>query len=140
MTSRAAFNKEIFQFNEDITHASISQWRREGQRNRLKELKTILIEIEKADSKNQVNKAVEQCREILQKYPDRKCLIANFEMGSDTKTLSTVVNQIRTQNTDVAMMLFSVDHATDKFVCLANVPEVSALASARHDARLPPFF
>jgi len=82
---RSAFNKEIFEFNENISHANISQWRREAQRNNLKELKTILIELDKADSKNQINKAVEQCREILTKYPARKCLIANFEMGNDTK-------------------------------------------------------
>lgn len=90
----------------------------------MKELKTILIGLEKADAKNQVSKAVEQCRDILTKYPDRKCLIANFEMGNDTKNLSTVINQLRTQSPDVAIMLFSVDHATDKFVCLANVSEV----------------
>jgi hypothetical protein len=123
-SSRLAFNKEIFQFNEDISHANISQWHREAQRNHLKELKTILIELDKADSKNQINKAVEQCREILTKYPDRKCLIANFEMGNDTKNLSTVINQIRTHSTDVAIMLFSIDHTTDKFVCLANVSDV----------------
>jgi hypothetical protein len=45
-------------------------------------------------------------------------------MGNDTKNLSTVINQIRTQSTDVAIMLFSVDHTTDKFVCLANVSDV----------------
>lgn len=90
----------------------------------MKELKTILIGLEKADSKNQVTKAVEQCRDILTKYPDRKCLIANFEMGNDTKTLSTVVNELRKQSSDIAIMLFSVDHSTDKFVCLANVSEV----------------
>lgn len=123
-STRTAFNKEIFQFEEDITRTNISQWRREGQRNRLKELKTILIGLEKADAKNQVTKAVEQCREILGKYPDRKCLIANFEMGNDAKNLSTVVNELRKQSPDVAIMLFSVDHATDKFVCLANVSEV----------------
>jgi hypothetical protein len=127
VSSRSTFNKEIFQFNEDISHANISQWRREAQRNHLKELKTILIELDKADSKNQINKAVEQCRDILTKYPDRKCLIANFEMGNDTKTLSTVINQIRTQSADVAIMLFSIDHATDKFVCLANVSDVCIL-------------
>ncbi len=87
-------------------------------------MKTILIDLDKADSKNQITKAVEQCRNILTKYPDRKCLIANFEMGNDTKTLSTVINQIRTQSSDIAIMLFSVDHTTDKFVCLANVSEV----------------
>ncbi|CAF0774578.1 unnamed protein product [Adineta steineri] len=123
MSSRLSFNKEIFQFNEDVTHAHMSQWRREGLRNQLKDLKTILIELDRADSKNQINKAVEQCRDILTKYPDRKCLIANFEMGNDTKNLSTVINQIRTQATDVAIMLFSIDHATDKFVCLANVSD-----------------
>ncbi|CAF2499263.1 unnamed protein product [Rotaria sp. Silwood2] len=124
ISSRLTFNKEIFQFNENISQANISQWRREYQRNQLKELKTILIELDKADSKNQITKAVEQCRDILTKYPDRKCLIANFEMGNDTKNLSTVINQIRTQSTDVAIMLFSVDHETDKFVCLANVSDV----------------
>ena len=118
------FNKEIFQFDENISRASISQWRREAQRNRLKELKTKLIELQKADSKNQINQAVEQCRSILAQYPDRKCLIANFEMGNDTKNLSTVINQIRSQATDIAIMLFSVDHTTDKFVCLANVSDV----------------
>jgi hypothetical protein len=45
-------------------------------------------------------------------------------MGNDTKTLSTVINQIRTQSADVAIMLFSIDHTTDKFVCLANVSDV----------------
>ncbi|CAF1202456.1 unnamed protein product [Adineta ricciae] len=123
MSSRLTFNKEIFQFDKDISQANISQWRREGQRNRLKELKTILVEIEKADNKNQIHKATEECRSVLTKYPDRKCLIANFEMGNDTKNLSTVVNEVRKQNTDVAIMLFSVDHATKKFVCLANVPD-----------------
>ena len=93
----------------------------------MKELKTILIGLEKADSKNQVTKAVEQCRDILTKYPDRKCLIANFEMGNDTKTLSTVVNELRKQSSDIAIMLFSVDHGTDKFVCLANVSEVGEM-------------
>ena len=126
--SRAVFNKEIFQFNEDISHANISQWRRESQRNQLKELKTILIELDKAEGRNQINKAVEQCREILTKYPDRKCLIANFEMGNDTKNLSTVINQIRTQSTEIAVMLFSTDHATEKFVCLANVSDVRILS------------
>ena len=82
------------------------------------------MEMDKADSKNQVSKAVEQCRDILTKYPDRKCLIANFEMGNDTKNLTTVINQIRTYSTEIAVMLFSVDHATDKFVCLANVSDV----------------
>jgi Tfp pilus assembly ATPase PilU len=90
-------------------------------------LKSILIELDRADSKKQINLAVEQCREILTKYPDRKCLIANFEMGNDTKNLSTVINQIRTQTADVAIMLFSVDHTTDKFVCLANVSDVCRL-------------
>ena len=82
------------------------------------------MEMDKADSKNQISKAVEQCREILTKYPDRKCLIANFEMGNDTKNLSTVINQIRTHSSEVAVMLFSIDHETDKFVCLANVSDV----------------
>ena len=122
--SRLAFNKEIFQFNDDISHASISQWRRESQRNQLKDLKGILTELDKADSKNQIGKAVDQCRDILTKYPDRKCLIANFDMGNDTKNLSTVINQIRTQTTEIAIMLFSIDHATDKFVCLASVSDV----------------
>jgi len=45
-------------------------------------------------------------------------------MGNDTKNLSTVINQIRTHSTDVAIMLFSIDHTTDKFVCLANVSDV----------------
>lgn len=130
-SSRSAFNKEIFQINETISQANISQWRRETQRNQLKDLKTILIDLDKADSKNQINKAVEQCREILTKYPDRKCLIANFEMGNDTKILSTVVNQIRTHATDVAIMLFSIDHSTDKFVCLANVSDVCTLRKAK---------
>jgi hypothetical protein len=118
-------NKEIFQFGEDITKAHLSQWRREAQRNQLKELKTFLIELDKTDSKNQIGKAVEQCREILTKYPDRKCLIANFEMGNETRNLTAVVNQIRSLSSDVAILLFSVDHATNKFVCLANVSEVS---------------
>lgn len=122
-TVRATFKKEIDQFNKDISHANISQWRRESQRNQLEQLKNKLIEADKADSKNQINKAVEQCRDILTKYPDRKCLIANFEMGNDTKNLSTVINQVRTQSTEVAIMLFSIDPSTDKFVCLANVPD-----------------
>lgn len=45
-------------------------------------------------------------------------------MGNDTKNLSTVINQVRTQANDVAIMLFSVDPETDKFVCLANVSDV----------------
>jgi DNA mismatch repair ATPase MutS len=122
--SRLEFNKEIFQFNDDISHASMSQWRREWQRNQLKDLKAILMELDKADSKNQITKAVEQCRTILTKYPDRKCLIANFDMGNDTKNLSTVINQLRTQTNDIAVMLFSIDHSTEKFVCLANVSDV----------------
>ncbi|CAM2702879.1 unnamed protein product [Rotaria socialis] len=123
VSSRLTFNKEIFDFNENISHANISQWRREAQRNQLKELKSILIELDKADVKNQIKHAVDACREILTKYPDRKCLIANFEMGNDTKNLSTVINQVRTQANDVAIMLFSVDHETEKFVCLANVAD-----------------
>jgi len=45
-------------------------------------------------------------------------------MGNDTKNLSTIVNQVRTISPDVAIMLFSVDHTSNKFVCLANVSEV----------------
>jgi hypothetical protein len=45
-------------------------------------------------------------------------------MGNDTKHLSTVVNQLRTHSQDIAIMLFSTDHTTDKFVCLANVSDV----------------
>jgi hypothetical protein len=48
-------------------------------------------------------------------------------MGNDTKNLSTIINQIRTQSPDIAIMLFSVDHTTDKFVCLANVSDVCKL-------------
>lgn len=52
-------------------------------------------------------------------------------MGNDTKNLSTVINQIRTQSSDVAIMLFSVDHTTDKFVCLANVSDVCIMKDTK---------
>jgi len=117
------FNKEILLFNDEITHAHISQWRRESLRQLLTDMKRKLMELEKADNKNLITKAFEQCKDILVKYPDRKCLIGNFQMGSDTKQLSVIVNQIRTVSPDVAIMLFSLDTNTNKFVCLANVPD-----------------
>lgn len=128
-TTRAELSKEIFNFNQKISEANLSQWRREWQRKQLQDLKNILIELNKNDTKNQINEAVDDCRKILEKYPDRHCLIANFEMGNDTKNLSTVVNEVRKISKDVAVMLFSVDRETDKFVCLANVSDVSRLES-----------
>jgi len=122
-TTRAELSKEIFNFNQKISEANLSQWRREWQRKQLQDLKNILIELNKNDTKNLINEAVEECRKVLDKYPDRHCLIANFEMGNDTKNLSTVVNEVRKISKDVAVMLFSVDRETDKFVCLANVSD-----------------
>jgi len=40
------------------------------------------------------------------------------------KNLSTVINQIRSQSSNIAIMLFSIDHTINKFVCLANVSDI----------------
>eukprot|EP00057_Strongylocentrotus_purpuratus_P024795 XP_011679269.1 PREDICTED: LOW QUALITY PROTEIN: alanine--tRNA ligase, cytoplasmic [Strongylocentrotus purpuratus] len=116
-------SKAVYELGNDLNVAIVPQWRKDTMRNRLKELKKCLDDMDKAKKAEVMQKTKEAANEIIASNPDVPFLVARLEAGSNSKALDAALKEFKSKSPKTSAMLFSVDQEANKIVCLAQVPK-----------------
>ncbi|KAL1124225.1 hypothetical protein AAG570_001995, partial [Ranatra chinensis] len=115
--------KSIVELNSDISQAVIPYWKKEDLRSVLKELKKKLDSEERAGKTGQMTEATEKAKQLAADNKQKLVLVAQLEVGSNTKALDSALKQIKLLMPETAAMFFSVDAEANKIFCLCSVPK-----------------
>ena len=122
-----SFAKQIYALNETISQSQIAHWRKDKFRQDLDALRKTLTDIEKAIKAKLLVNALDECKELVAVSKELKTLVREFKVGSEAKALNEILKYLRQNLPDTFLMLFSVDEANGKVLCLSSVPDVSLL-------------
>lgn len=115
--------KSIVGLTEEVSHATISYWRKDELRNELKNMKKTLDDKERADKAAIANKVVEEIKNLVTEKPNQPILVKQLNAFSNTKALDSALKQVKTLSPETAAMFVSVDPDTNKIFCLTSVPK-----------------
>ncbi|XP_071479639.1 alanine--tRNA ligase, cytoplasmic-like [Diadema antillarum] len=115
--------KAIYELGNDLNVALVPQWRKDTMRNRLKELKKSLDDMDRARKAEVIQTAKEKAKQLIAASPNTPLVVARFEAGSSSKALDAALKEFKSQSPKTAAMLFSVDEEAKKILCLAQVPK-----------------
>ncbi|XP_041454380.1 LOW QUALITY PROTEIN: alanine--tRNA ligase, cytoplasmic-like [Lytechinus variegatus] len=116
-------SKAVYELGNDLNVAIVPQWRKDTMRNRLKELKKCLDDMDKAKKAEMLQNAKEKAKELIASNPDIPFLVARLEAGSNSKALDAALKEFKSKSPKTSAMLVSVDQEASKILCLAQVPK-----------------
>ncbi|XP_029635382.1 alanine--tRNA ligase, cytoplasmic isoform X1 [Octopus sinensis] len=114
-------SKDIIHVDESITQSGISHWMRDQLRSKLKEIKKVLDNRDKARKAAILNEVVEETKQMIAKNPDQHVIIHQFKPGSNAKALDSAVKQYKSLSPQTAVLFFAVD--AGKLLCMSYVPK-----------------
>lgn len=116
-------SKAVYELGNDLNVATVPQWRKDTMRNRLKELKKCLDDMDKVKKAQIIQNAKEKAKELIAILPNVPYLVARLEAGASAKALDAALKEFKSLSPQTSAMLFSVDQETSKILCLAQVPK-----------------
>ncbi|XP_072013777.1 alanine--tRNA ligase, cytoplasmic-like [Amphiura filiformis] len=117
--------KRITELGDDLNVALMQQWKKDELRKRLKELKKIMDDLDKARKAAIVQNAKETAKKMIAENPDVPYVVARLEAGANSKALDAALKEYKSGSKKTAAILFSVDDDLGKILCLAQVPKES---------------
>ncbi|XP_058946553.2 alanine--tRNA ligase, cytoplasmic-like [Pocillopora verrucosa] len=116
-------SQEITRISEDISAAVISAWRKDEMRSKLKIVKKLVDDADKAKKTVLQQQAIDKAKGIVEADPNRSFVVDVFDAGSNSKILDAAMKQFKSLAPKMAALLFSVDEENSKIICLAQVPK-----------------
>uniref|UniRef100_A0A1B6FEA7 Alanine--tRNA ligase n=1 Tax=Cuerna arida TaxID=1464854 RepID=A0A1B6FEA7_9HEMI len=117
--------KKIVELTNDISHTTISAYKKDEMRNTLKALKKRLDDKDREDKQAMAASVIKDAVALVAKTPNCPLLVAELNAGSNTKALDSALKNVRGQSPNTAAMFFSVDSDCGKIFCLSSVPKAA---------------
>ncbi|KAG8265571.1 hypothetical protein J6590_092079 [Homalodisca vitripennis] len=117
--------KKIVELTNDISHTTISAYKKDEMRNTLKALKKRLDDKDREDKQAMAASVIKDAVALVAKTPNCPLLVAELNAGSNTKALDSALKNVRGQSPNTAAMFFSVDLDCGKIFCLSSVPKAA---------------
>ncbi|XP_034950592.1 alanine--tRNA ligase, cytoplasmic isoform X2 [Chelonus insularis] len=117
------YAKQIVELIEDISHSTISAWKKDSLRTTLKGLKKTLDDKDRMMKAAVANTVVDQVAQIIGEKIGVPVLIKELEAYSNTKALDSALKKVRTISPDTSALFISIDRDANKIFALASVPK-----------------
>jgi len=114
---------EINQLSESLDPATISYWRKDEMRQKLKAVKKEMDDQVRKAQQDLVGIVSNEAKSLVEKEPNRSFIVHQFEALSNGKALDGAVKQFKTLSPETACMFFSVDPDAEKIMCMSSVPK-----------------
>jgi len=121
--STKELTSEINQLSESLAPATISYWRKDEMRQKLKAIKKELDDQVRKAQADLVGTVSSEAKALVEKEPNRAFIIHQFDALSNGKALDGAVKQFKTLSPSTACMFFSVDRDSEKILCMSSVPK-----------------
>ncbi|XP_073233426.1 alanine--tRNA ligase, cytoplasmic-like [Porites lutea] len=116
-------SQEIARLTEDLSAAVISAWRKDEMRTKLKAVKKLVDDADRAKKNAMMQQAVDKAKAMIAEDSNRTFVVDVFDAGSNQKVLDAALKQFKSLAPKTAALLFSVDEDNGKIICLAQVPK-----------------
>ena len=114
----------IFAFRKLVEGAQISAWKRTELVDRVKDLKKQIIDYEKKVQQERILKLKADAVQRIEAGQVQNPEVLLLDAGSNNKVLNEILKIYGKQSKDTHVLLFSVDVAASKVLCLAQTPKV----------------
>jgi len=114
---------EINQLSESLDPATISYWRKDEMRQKLKAVKKELDDQVRKAQADLVGIVSTEAKALVEQKPNRSFIVHRFDALSNGKALDGAVKQFKTLSPETACMFFSVDRDAEKILCMSSVPK-----------------
>jgi alanyl-tRNA synthetase len=115
--------REIVELESEISHSSISYYKKDDLRNRLKELKKSLDDMDRKAKAELLTAIVELTKQKMIEDPPKPnyFVVAVYNADSNTKALDAALKQVKTMSPSTSALFFTKDEESGKVFCLAHV-------------------
>ncbi|XP_078400049.1 alanine--tRNA ligase, cytoplasmic isoform X1 [Cetorhinus maximus] len=115
--------KEIADLTEMISAAVVPQWQKDELRDKLKSLKKIMDDLDRASKADLLKKVREKTKQFIDTNPNQSLVVMEMEAGAPAKALNEALKLFKTHSPQTAAMLFAVDSDAGTIICLCQVPQ-----------------
>ncbi|XP_041047338.1 alanine--tRNA ligase, cytoplasmic isoform X2 [Carcharodon carcharias] len=123
MSPNKEIQKEIADLTEMISAAVIPQWQKDELRDKLKSLKKIMDDLDRASKADLLKKVREKTKQFIDTNPNQSLVVMEMEAGAPAKALNEALKLFKTHSPQTAAMLFAVDSDAGTIICLCQVPQ-----------------
>ncbi|CAL7939430.1 unnamed protein product [Xylocopa violacea] len=113
--------KKIIELTDDVSHATISSWKKDKMRKMLKDLKKILDDKERATKTAIANAVVDTIQQTIQQNIGCPVLVEVLQAYSNTKALDSALKKVKAMSPETSALLISVDPDAKKIFALSAV-------------------
>jgi len=117
--------KAIAELTNDISHTTMSAYKKDEMRNSLKAIKKSLADKEQKEKQAMAAKVIKSAMELVSDKQNCPLLVAELNASSNTRALDSALKNVRGQSPDTAAMFFSIDYESNKIFCLCSVPKAA---------------
>lgn len=111
--------KKIVELTDDVSHATISSWKKDKMRKMLKDLKKTLDDKERAAKTAIANAVVDTVQQMIQQNVGLPVFVEVLEAYSNTKALDSALKKIKAVSPETSALLISVDPDAKKIFALS---------------------
>eukprot|EP01135_Chromosphaera_perkinsii_P000821 Nk52_evm109s151 gene=Nk52_evmTU109s151 len=120
----AELGKSVSALTTEIDAATLPYLSKEKLRTQLKKLKKVFDDADKARKAAEVAKAVDMAKDLLEKEADKKTIVSELPLGSNTKALDGALKCLKLA--DKPAILFTADAGTGRVFVQSSVPKAFA--------------
>lgn len=114
--------QEITALSDEISSAIIPYCNKDEMRTKLKEVKKIADDADRARKAAMTDAALKKTKGLIENR-DEKVLIDILDAASNAKILDTCLQHVKKTAPETAAMFFSVDKDQKKIICMCQVPK-----------------
>ncbi|KAL7298495.1 hypothetical protein TKK_0008275 [Trichogramma kaykai] len=115
--------KKIVELTDDVSHATISYWKKEAMRSELKALKKKLDDKERAAKAAVAAEVVETATKLIEAKKGAKVLVEELKAFNNTKALDQALKKVKAISPETSALFITVDHDEGKIFALSAVPK-----------------
>ncbi|XP_038069609.1 alanine--tRNA ligase, cytoplasmic-like [Patiria miniata] len=115
--------RKVVELGDDLNIAIVQQWKKDELRAKLKDLKKIMDNMDKAYKAAQVQQAKDTAKQMIMASPNVPYVVARLEAGANGKALDAALKEYKSGSPNTAAILFSMDAEVGKILCMAQVPK-----------------
>ncbi|XP_037076515.1 alanine--tRNA ligase, cytoplasmic-like [Pollicipes pollicipes] len=120
--------KRIVELTDEISQATVQQWKKDELRASLSKMKKQLDDKDKAAKAAVMTSVVEEAKAFVSANKELPWVVRQFHAYSNAKALDAGLKQVKAIAPEMSALFLSVDEDAGKMVCLSAVPK-SALAA-----------
>jgi len=113
--------KLITDLTDDISAATISYWRKDELRTKLKGLKKTIDDRDKARKAKVLTEIVEYSKKLIEMNKEIPYMVIELDAYAQNKALDGALKQVKALSPVTAAMFISADTDTGKVLCMAQV-------------------